>query len=128
MATTSAADWIQLEVNRDQATETVLGVARIATQTEVNTGTNDTAFVTPLKLATLLANAVGGYATNIGNGTLTSYAVTHNLGTRDVTVLVYDNATYEQVFADVAMTSTSVATFSFATAPAANAYRVVIKK
>lgn len=127
-STTSAADWIQLEVNRDQATETVLGVARIATQTEVNTGTNDTAFVTPLKLATLLANAVGGYATNIGNGTLTSYAVTHNLGTRDVTVLIYDNATYEQVFADVAMTSTSVATFSFATAPGANAYRVVIKK
>jgi hypothetical protein len=127
-STTLASDWIQLEVNRDQATETVLGVARIATQTEVSTGTNDTAFVTPLKLATLLANAVGGYAANVGNGSLTSYTVTHNLNTRDVTVLIYDNATYEQVYADVVMSTTAAIAVSFATAPSANAYRVVIKK
>jgi hypothetical protein len=127
-STSSAADWIQLEVNRDQATETVLGVSRIATQTEVNTGTNDTAYVTPLKLVTYLNNAVGGYAANVGDTSATSYALTHNLGTRDVTVLIYDNATYEQVYADVVMTSTSVVTVSFATAPASNAYRVVIKK
>jgi hypothetical protein len=127
-STSSAADWIQLEVNRDQATESVLGVSRIATQTEVNTGTNDTAYVTPLKLVTYLNNAVGGYAANVGNASATSFALTHNLGTRDVTVLIYDNATYEQVYADVVMTSTSVVTVSFATAPASNAYRVVIKK
>ena len=127
-STSSAADWIQLEVNRDQATETVLGVSRIATQTEANTGTNDTAYITPLKLATLLANSVGGYAANVGNASATSFTVTHNLGTRDVTVLIYDNATYEQVYADVVMTSTTVVTVSFATAPASNAYRVVIKK
>jgi hypothetical protein len=127
-STSSAADWIQLEVNRDQATETVLGVSRIATQTEVNTGTNDTAYVTPLKLVTYLNNAVGGYAANVGDTSATSYVLTHNLGTRDVTVLIYDNATYEQVYADVVMTSTSVVTVSFATAPASNAYRVVIKK
>lgn len=127
-STTSASDWIQLEVNRDQATESVLGVSRIATQTEVNTGTNDTAYVTPLKLVTYLNNAVGGYAANVGNASATSFTLTHNLGTRDVTVLIYDNATYEQVYADVVMTSTSVVTVSFATAPASNAYRVVIKK
>lgn len=127
-STTLASDWIQLEVNRDQATETVLGVARIATQTEVNTGTNDTAFVTPLKLATLLANAVGGYAANVGDATNTSYTVTHNLNTRDVTVLIYDNATYEQVYADVVMSTTAAIAVSFATAPSSNAYRVVIKK
>jgi hypothetical protein len=127
-STSSAADWIQLEVNRDQATESVLGVSRIATQTETNTGTNDTAYITPLKLVTYLNNAVGGYAANVGNASATSFALTHNLGTRDVTVLIYDNATYEQVYADVVMTSTSVVTVSFATAPASNAYRVVIKK
>jgi hypothetical protein len=127
-STTNAADWIQLEVNRDQATESVLGVSRIATQTETNTGTNDTAYITPLKLVTYLNNAVGGYAANVGNASATSFALTHNLGTRDVTVLIYDNATYEQVYADVVMTSTSVVTVSFATAPASNAYRVVIKK
>ena len=127
-STSSAADWIKLEVNRDQATESVLGVSRIATQTETNTGTNDTAYITPLKLVTYLNNAVGGYAANVGNASATSFALTHNLGTRDVTVLIYDNSTYEQVYADVVMTSTSVVTVSFATAPASNAYRVVIKK
>lgn len=50
-STSSAADWIQLEVNRDQATESVLGLVEIATQTETNDGVNDTAAVTPLKLA-----------------------------------------------------------------------------
>ena len=127
-STTLASDWIQLEVNRDQATESVLGVARIATQTETNTGTNDTAYVTPLKMVTYLSNAVGGFAANVGNASATSFALTHNLGTRDVTVLIYDNATYEQIYADVVMTSTTVVTVSFATAPASNAYRVVIKK
>lgn len=127
-STSSAADWIQLEVNRDQATESVLGVSRIATQTETNTGTNDTAYVTPLKLVTYLNNAVGGFAANVGNASATSFALTHNLGTRDVTVLIYDNATYEQVYADVVMTSTTVVTVTFAIAPSSNAYRVVIKK
>ena len=127
-STTLASNWIQLEVNRDQATESVLGVARIATQTETNTGTNDTAYVTPLKMVTYLSNAVGGFAANVGNASATSFALTHSLGTRDVTVLIYDNATYEQIYADVAMTSTTVVTVSFATAPASSAYRVVIKK
>lgn len=127
-STTLASNWIQLEVNRDQATESVLGVSRIATQTETNTGTNDTAYVTPLKMVTYLSNAVGGFAANVGNESATSFALTHNLGTRDVTVLIYDNATYEQIYADVVMTSTTVVTVSFATAPASNAYRVVIKK
>jgi hypothetical protein len=127
-STSSAADWIQLEVNRDQATETSLGLSEIATQAEVNAGTNDTAYVTPLKMVTYLTNAVGGYAANVGDASATSFGLTHNLGTRDVTVLIYDNSTYEQVYADVVMTSTSVVTVSFATAPALNAYRVVIKK
>lgn len=127
-STTLASDWIQLEVNRDQATETTLGLAEIATQTEVNTGTDDLRIVTPLKLKTYLDAAVGGYAANVGNASATSFALTHNLGTRDVIVAIYDNATYEEVLADVVATSTTVVTVSFAIAPASNAYRVVIKK
>lgn len=127
-STTLASDWIQLEVNRDQATETTLGLAEIATQTEVNTGTDDLRIVTPLKLKTYLDAAVGGYAANVGNASATSFALTHNLGTRDVIVAIYDNATYEEVLADVVVTSTTVVTVSFAIAPASNAYRVVIKK
>ena len=50
-STSSKADWIRLESNRDQASETVMGVAAIATQTETNNGSNDTDIVTPQKLA-----------------------------------------------------------------------------
>lgn len=127
-STSSAADWIQLEVNRDQATETTLGVAEIATQSEVNTGTDDQRIVTPLKLKTLLDNRTGGFAANIGNGSATSYAVTHGLNTIDVIVMIKDNTTLEEVFTDVVVTDANTVTVSFAAAPAANAYRVVIKK
>jgi hypothetical protein len=163
-STTSSADWIFLESNRDQATTTILGVVRlattaeaqgltessavltpaalatvtatetrtgiaeIATQTEVNTGTDDTRIVTPLKMITYLNAAVGGYAANVGNGSNSNFALTHGLNTRDVIVMIYDNTTYEEVIADVVLTSTAVVTVSFATPPASNAYRVVIKK
>ncbi len=49
--TTYAGNWISLEVNRDQATESILGLVTLASQTEVNTGTNTTDAVTPATLA-----------------------------------------------------------------------------
>jgi hypothetical protein len=127
-STTLASDWIQLEVNRDQATETVLGLAEIATQAETDTGTDDQRIVTPLKLKTLLDNRTGGYAANVGNGSATSYVVTHSLGTVDVIVMLKDNSTLEEVIADVVITDANNVTVSFASAPALNAYRVIIKK
>jgi hypothetical protein len=63
---------------------------------------------------------------NVGNGTNTSFAVTHSLGTRDVEVQVYDNATYETVEVDVVRTDSNNVTVSFTVAPANNAYRVVV--
>lgn len=45
-------NWFVLESNRDQATETQLGVSRIATQVLTDGGANDTDYLTPLKLAT----------------------------------------------------------------------------
>lgn len=57
-----------------------------------------------------------------------SWTVTHNLGTRDVTVQVYELSGYTQVEVDVTRTSTSVVTLSWvATANvAADSYRVVV--
>ena len=66
------------------------------------------------------------YAGTIGDGSTTAIAVTHSLGTRDITWSVQDATTFEFVMCDVVATSTSVATFTFATAPASNAYRVTI--
>lgn len=162
-STSVATDWIQLEVNRDQATTTVLGlvflatdaetqtgtdtvkavtpsalsartatetrtgIAEIATDAELTTGTDDTRIVTPLKLKTYLDNRTGGYAANIG-GSGTSYALTHGLNTIDVIVMIKDNATLEEVMTDVVITDAATVTVSFAVAPSANAYRVVIKK
>ena len=67
------------------------------------------------------------YSTSIGNGSATSYTVTHNLSTKDVQVQVYDNASpYAQVEADVEHTSTTEVTIKFAAAPTSNQYRVVV--
>ena len=51
------ANWIFLQSNLEQATESVAGFAKIATQVITDAGTNDTDIVTPLKLATYLVNA-----------------------------------------------------------------------
>lgn len=56
-----------------------------------------------------------------------SGAVTHNLGTKDVIVQLYDTVTSETVFADVVRTSTSAVTVTFGNAPA-NAIRVLVTK
>lgn len=78
-------------------------------------------------VTTALAARVQSYAALVGDGSATSYTVTHSLGTRDVTVQIYDATSYEQVWATITRTSTTVVTVAFATAPAANAYRVVVQ-
>lgn len=67
------------------------------------------------------------YAANIGNGSATSYTVTHNLNTRDVIVSIYDNASpYAEVMADVEHTTTNSITILFSVAPTTDKYRVVV--
>ena len=62
----------------------------------------------------------------IGNGTLTQIPVTHNLGSKEVVVNVYDTATYDTVECDVVRTSETIVTLGFTAAPASGAYTVVI--
>ena len=62
----------------------------------------------------------------IGDGNATAIAVTHSLGTDDVLVEVYDASSKETVICDVDRTSTNAVTLTFASAPASNAYKVVI--
>ena len=68
------------------------------------------------------------YATSIGDGSATSYTVSHNLGSQDVLVQLYDASSLDTVFADVVRTSTSVVTIDFNSAPTANDIRVLVTK
>jgi len=70
--------------------------------------------------------AASGYAADVGGAT--SVTITHNLGTRDVVVQLYDNTTYDTVYADTIRLDTNNVRFLFRTAPAAAAYRCVITR
>jgi hypothetical protein len=73
------------------------------------------------------AVVVTKYAANVGDGTNTSYTITHNLGTKDVIVSIYDNSSpYAEVICDVQHTSTTAITLLFSVPPTSNQYRVVV--
>jgi hypothetical protein len=93
------------------ANTTTKGIAERATTTEAKNGSDTTRFVTPEGLgARCYSEAIGG---------ATSVTVTHNLGTRNVIVQMYDTSSFETVYADVTRTSTSAITVDFASAPSA---------
>ena len=68
------------------------------------------------------------YKTSIGNGSTLAYTVTHNLGSLDVIVQLYDNSTYDTVYADVVRTNTNQITVTFANAPSSSDIRVLVYK
>ena len=73
------------------------------------------------------AVVVSKYAANVGDGTNTSYTITHNLGTRDVIVSVYEaTGSYAEVICDVNHATTNTITLLFSVAPTSNQYRVVV--
>lgn len=108
------------------ATETIAGIAELATQPETDAGTDNTRIVTPLKLATYSGRAKR-YSTTIGDGSATSILVTHNLNTEDVQVYVREAGGFKrQVLAEVRHTSVNTVTILFDTAPAAASISVTI--
>jgi hypothetical protein len=66
------------------------------------------------------------YSTNVGDGASTTITVSHNLGTPDVIAQLYLQSTGETVETDTLRTSANAVAFTFASAPAAGAYRAVI--
>ena len=62
-----------------------------------------------------------------GDATTKNFTITHNLGSRDVIVQVYDGTSYDEVIVDITRTSTSAVTIGFASAPATGTtYKVVV--
>ena len=72
------------------------------------------------------------YVASVGDGSSTSFTVTHNLNSRDVIVQLYDTSTYETIMADV--TRPTVNTVGIAVSgvtgnvPGLNGIRVLIQK
>ena len=71
----------------------------------------------------------GTFAATVGNGTDTTLTVTHNLGTRDVIVQVFQNGSnYSEVLVETRRATTNTVELIFASAPSSNQYRVVVRK
>ena len=66
----------------------------------------------------------------VGNGSSTVFAITHDLGTRDVTVGIWrnsDNYLFYDKHSSIVATSVNVVTVTFIVAPSSKQYRVVVK-
>ena len=118
--------WATFGTAAPSSSESTAGVLEIATQGETDTGTDDARAVTPLKLATW-SGRVKKASVLIGDGSATQYTVTHNFGTRDVMVEVYRNSgSYDTIICDVTRSSTNAVQLTFSSAPASNAFKVVV--
>jgi hypothetical protein len=92
------------------------GVVAVGAGTGITVNADDVAIDT-----SVVARKSSG---NIGNGSATSIAYTHNLGTKDISVTLRLNSTDEMIMADWVSTSTTQVTVTFAVAPASNAVRI----
>lgn len=118
--------WGAFGTSAPNASTTVAGLVELADQTETDAGSDATRAVTPSTLAAW-SGRVRRYAATIGDNSATEFAVTHNLGTRDVHVGVYAAASpYDEPLCEIEHTSTTVCTVRFASAPTTNEFRVVV--
>lgn len=123
---TGAITWTSFISGAPAATETVAGIAELATQTEVNTGTDDNRIITPLKLANWSGRKLK-FTQTIGDGSATAFNIDHNFNTRDVQVVVYRNSgSYDEVIADVTHPTVNRVTVTFASAPTSSAFAVCV--
>ena len=102
------------------------GLTLASTTFSVNAGTGIIADGTSTRIDPAYSGLSKRFSANIGDGTSTSIAVTHSLGTKDIVWSLRLNSDDSYFLTDGVATSTSVLTLTFATAPASNAYRVTV--
>lgn len=111
-----------------QSSLTTLGTitAGTWTGTAIAVANGGTGSTTAAGAKTALA-FMGRYATSFGNGALTTFTITHSLGSNDVTAEVYDTATMATVYCNITRASTNSLTVDgFTTPPTTNQLRVVV--
>lgn len=125
---TSSGTAASFTVAADNASETGVGVIELATQAEVNTGTDTVRAVTPATLAVYVGAALSAdsFAVTL-TATSGAQTVTHSLGTSDVIVQLFDTSTGETLYADITRTSINVVTVTFVTAPP-NTVRALVQR
>lgn len=124
--TNDGSAYSDLGASPADASETVKGIVELATTAEATAGTDTARAVTPAGLAAF--GAARSFATSIGDGAATSYTVTHNLGTKDVIVQLYDVSTFDTVYADVKRNANNTVLVEFTSAPSSNDIRVLVTK
>ena len=104
------------------ASTTIAGAVELATAAEAEGRTSGTVAITPLSVANFGVKKIF----TIGDGSTTSYALTHNLGNTDVITQLRFASDNSVLQADIVNTSTTVTTISFGVAPATNAIKAVV--
>lgn len=127
----SGTTYVEISASPAQATESAAGIAEIATQSETNTGTDDTRIVTPKKLASYTNGMTKKITAQ--NGALTAssgvctWSITNSLGTADVHVVVKEVSSGDEVVVGVnATASTITITMNSASNISADTYRAII--
>lgn len=125
LATTALA-WTVFGAAAGSASTSSAGIVQLATQVEADAGTDALKAITPATLATSVW-ASKKFAANFGDGSATSYAITHNLNSFDVDVEVFRNSgNRDTVLCEVQRTSVNVVTLVFDSAVASNALRAKV--
>ena len=120
--------WITFGSAVPDASTTTKGKIEIATQPEVDAGTDADKAVTPETLENWSGRYKSG-GTVIGDGSATQFDVTHNYGTRDVTTTVVAAASpYNHVLVETESLDVNTVRLKFAAAPTSNEFRVLIQK
>lgn len=128
---TTLAHWTVINKNIPdivQASTTAQGIIELATQAEVNAGTDTERAVTPATLATYISNNTGTYTSVFGDGSATSFNFTHGLNTNTPVVQIMETSTGETVRMQIRRTSATVVNVQCNIAPSAGFYTVIIKK
>lgn len=123
---TTALAWTQFSAPVSYSANTSAGLSLTGTQFAVKLGTG-LAFDGSGNIQTTGGSStLGKVSQTIGDGTATSFTITHSLNTLDVQVTMRNMSTNDLEYAAFTATDVNTVTVSFTTAPASNSFRVTV--